>query len=116
MKYFWDHETDSVSFDLSDIFDFAATEEVGPNVTLHLDRFRRPMAVEVRNASRLLNTLGLIPLRETAITREEISLRMSKTEEGQLAWRSIVRRMLVPDYALRATRGRETPQAAAGRM
>lgn len=101
MKYFWDHETDAVSFDLADLFDFSSSEQIAPHITLHLDRFHRPVAVEVRHASNLLNTLGMIPLRETPITREEISLRMSKTEAGQLAWRAIVRRMLVPDFAVR---------------
>ncbi|HET7434685.1 MAG TPA: DUF2283 domain-containing protein, partial [Thermoanaerobaculia bacterium] len=101
MKYFYDYQTDSVSFDLVDVFEWAGSEELAQGVTVHLDRRRRPVAVEIGRASKVLDTLGLLPFREYNITPEEISLRMSSTECGQLLWRTIMRRMLVPDFPQR---------------
>jgi len=96
VKYFFDHQTDVVSFDLAEKFAFEGSEDIAPGVTLYLDLRRRPIAVEVRGASRILDTLGLNLLHETPITAEEISDRMSSTTEGQLLWRAVVRRMLAP--------------------
>lgn len=98
MKYFYDYQTDSVSLDLSEVFEWAASEEIAPGVMVHLDRRRRPVAAEISEASKTLDTLGLIPFREMPTTAEEFSLRMSSTETGQMVWRTIMRRMLVPDF------------------
>ena len=100
MRYFWDRETDAVSFTLSDAFDWSGADELnGGTITVHLDRRRRPFAVEVRNASKIVNTFGLLPMQESPITHEEISRRMSWSDAGRQAWSTIVRRMLVPQYA-----------------
>jgi hypothetical protein len=99
MRYFYDRETDAVSFTLSEVFDWSGFEELsGGAMTLHLDRRGRPFAVEVRGASRIVNTFGLQPMQDAPITHDEISRRMSWSDTGRQAWSTIVRRMLVPHY------------------
>ena len=100
MRYFYDRETDVVSFTLSESFDWGGAEDLGDGtVIVYLDRRRRPFALEVRGASRLVNTFGLAVMEDAPITHEEISRRMSWSDGGRQAWSTIVRRMLVPQYA-----------------
>jgi hypothetical protein len=102
MRYFYDRETDAVSFTLSEAFDWSGAEDLsGGAITMHLDRRRRPFAVEVRGASKIINTFGLQAMRELPITHDEISRRMSWSDAGRQTWSTIVRRMLVPHYAPR---------------
>ena len=99
MRYFYDRETDAVSFTLSEVFDWSGFEELsGGAIALHLDRRGRPFAVEVRDASKIVNTFGLQPMQDAPITHDEISRRMSWSDTGRQAWSTIVRRMLVPHY------------------
>ena len=99
MRYFYDRETDAVSFTLSEVFDWSGFEELsGGTVTLHLDGRGRPFAVEVRGASKIINTFSLQPMQDTPISHDEISRRMSWSEAGRQAWSAIVRRSLVPHY------------------
>jgi uncharacterized protein YuzE len=103
MRYFYDRETDAVSFTLSEVFDWTGSEDLnGGTITVHLDRRRRPFAVEVRNASKIVNTFGLQFMKESPISHDEISRRMSWSDAGRQAWSTIVRRMLVPQYTPRA--------------
>jgi len=100
MRYFYDRETDVVSFTLSEAFDWSGSDDLqGGAITIYLDRRRRPFALEVRGASMLVNTFGLMPMEEMAITHDEISRRMSWSDPGRQAWSAVVRRMLVPQYA-----------------
>jgi len=102
MRYFWDRETDVVSFTLSEAFDWGGSEDFsGGAMTVYLDRRLRPFALEVRGASSLVNTFGLHPMEEMPIAHEEISRRMSWSDAGRQAWSTIVRRMLVPQYTPR---------------
>ena len=111
MRYFYDRETDVVSFTLSEAFDWSGSDDLqGGAITIYLDRRRRPFALEVRGASKIVNTFGLLPMEEAAITHDEISRRMSWSEAGRQAWSTVVRRMLVPQYA--AT-GRRSSMAVA---
>jgi hypothetical protein len=99
MRYFYDRETDSISFTLSEVFDWSGFEELsGGAVTLHLDRRNRPFAVEVRGASKMVNVFGLQSMKDTPITHDEISRRMSWSDAGRQAWSAIVRRTLIPHY------------------
>ena len=97
MRYFYDRETDSISFTLSEVFDWSGFEELG-TMSLHLDHRGRPFAVEVRGASKIVNTLGLQPMQDAPMSYDEIARRMSWSEAGRQAWSTIVRRMLVPHY------------------
>ena len=100
MRYFYDRDTDAVSFTLSEVFDWTGSEDLnGGTITMHLDRRRRPFAVEIRDASKIVNTFGLQFMKESPITHDEISRRMSWSDAGRQAWSTIVRRMLVPQYA-----------------
>jgi hypothetical protein len=108
MRYFYDRETDALSFTLSEVFDWTGSEDLnGGTITVHLDRRRRPFALEIRNASKIVNTFGLQFMAESPISHDEISRRMSWSDAGRQAWSMIVRRMLVPQYAPR------TPQTMA---
>jgi hypothetical protein len=102
MRYFYDRETDAVSFTLLEVFDWSGSEDLnGGTITMHLDRRHRPFAIEVRGASKIVNTFGLQPMHELPIAHDEISRRMSWSDAGRQAWSTIVRRMLVPHYAPR---------------
>ena len=99
MRYFYDREIDAVSFTLSEVWDWSGCEELSDGaIMLHLDRRGRPFTVEVRGASRIVNTFGLQLMRDMPITHDEISRRMSWSDAGRQAWSAIVRRMLVPHY------------------
>jgi len=89
-----------VSFKLSKALGWSGCEDLGL-ITLHLDGRRRPFEIEIHNASRIVSTLGLLPLRETPITHEEISRRMAWSAAGREAWSAIVRRMLLPHQTAR---------------
>ena len=105
MRYFYDRETDVVSFTLSEAFDWGGSEDLhGGAFTVYLDRRLRPFALEVRGASKIVNTFGLLPMEEVSIAHDEISRRMSWSDAGREAWSTIVRRMLVPQYAAGAPR------------
>ena len=91
MKYFYDHETDALSLVVTEFVGYAATEELAPNVVIYLDGKRNPLAVEIRNASKLVDTAGLIPMDERAITGEEVKARLDATEVGQRVLRSLGR-------------------------
>lgn len=92
MNYFYDHETDSVSILLADFRDYAATEELAPGVVMYVDGSRRPLAIDVRPASKLLDTVGLVPMYERPITKDEVSLRFSSSVAGQSVLRALNRR------------------------
>jgi hypothetical protein len=110
MRYFYDRETDSISFTLSEVFDWSGFEELnGGAIALHLDRRNRPFAVEVRGASKIVNLYGLQSMQDAPISHDEISRRMSWSESGRQVWSTIVRRTLVPQFFVPA---RQTPQQA----
>ena len=100
MRYFYDHQTDALSFTLTESLDYAGCEEIAPGVTLYVDRRRKPIAFDVRDASKLIDTRGLLPMQERPIDDGEVSQRMSSTDSGQLVWRNVVRRTLVPAVAV----------------
>jgi hypothetical protein len=100
MRYFYDRETDAISFTLSEVFDWSGFEELGGGtITLHLDRRNRPFAVEVHDASKIVNLYGLQAMQDSPISHDEISRRMSWSEAGRQAWSTIVRRTLIPNYS-----------------
>lgn len=97
MNYFYDHETDAVSFLLTDFVDYAATEEIVPGVVMYVDRRKRPLAIEVRNASKVMDTSGLMPMFEGPISSVEMSKRLSASAAGQSVLRTLSRRTdLIP--------------------
>jgi hypothetical protein len=83
MNYFYDHETDAVSFLLTDFVDYAATEDLAPGIVMYVDGRRRPLAIDVGNASKVLDTSGLVPMYEWPISNVEISKRLSSSAAGQ---------------------------------
>lgn len=94
MQYFYDEHTDAVSLILSNVFDFLLSEEeVGPGVTVYLDGQQHAVAIDIRNAARVLDTRGLTPLDTRSITTEELGRRMALTDAGQNAWRSVRTRL-----------------------
>jgi hypothetical protein len=114
MRYFYDRETDSISFTLSEVFDWSGFEELaGGMIALHLDRRNRPFAVEVRGASKIVNVFGLQSMQDAPITHEEISRRMSWSEAGRQAWSTIVRRTLVPQFYVPARPPQQQQQVMA---
>jgi hypothetical protein len=100
MNYFYDHQTDSLSFLFTEFSDYGSVEEIGKNAAVYLDRRRRPIALDIRGASEIVNTQGLVPMDQRPITHDEISARMSATAAGEMIWRAVVRRMLVPNLAV----------------
>jgi hypothetical protein len=97
MNYFYDHETDAVSFLLTDFVDYAATEELAPGIVMYVDGRKRPLAIDVRNASKVLDTNGLVPMYERPISDVEISKRLSSSAAGQSVLRTLSRRTdLIP--------------------
>ncbi len=98
MNYFYDHETDAMSIVLADFLDYSATEEIVPGVVMYVDRGKRPLAIDVRPASKFLDTNGLVPMNERPITSDEVSHRFAASTAG----RSVMR-MIGPRAGLRAT-------------
>jgi len=98
MKYFFDHQTDALSFDLADAFACAGSEPLAAGVTLHVDFRRRPLMLEIQEASKIVDTMGLSPLETSPITWEEIAQRMMSTLTGQRIWQNVIRRALVPSF------------------
>lgn len=92
MNYFYDHETDSVSILLAEFADYDATEELVPGVVMYVDGHKRPLAIDVRPASKVLDTVGLVPMYERPITKDEVSLRFSSSVAGQSVLRVLNRR------------------------
>lgn len=86
MKYFYDHQTDAVSVMLTDGFDYWKSEELAPGVMLYLDARSHAIALEIRGATRFLDTKGLVPLYARSITADELQRRMMATPAGRMAW------------------------------
>lgn len=83
MKYFYDHETDALSFLVSDFNTYDVSEEIEPNVLVHYDASRQPLAIDVRSASKVVDTAGLIPMDELPISWDEISTRLKSSDTGR---------------------------------
>lgn len=83
MKYFYDHVTDALSFMVSDFDGYHGTEELGTDVVVHVDARRQALAIDVRNASKVIDTAGLIPMDELPISWGEISDRLSSSDAGR---------------------------------
>ena len=83
MKYFYDHETDAVSLLISDFANYEATEDLAPGVVMYVDGRKRPLAVDLRDASKIIDTNGLVPMDEGPISINEISQRLSSSPTGQ---------------------------------
>jgi hypothetical protein len=94
VKYFFDHHTDALSFDLAEAFACAGSESLAPGVTLHVDQNRRPLLLEIQGASKIVDTAGLSSMRETPISLEEIARRMTSTPAGQGIWRKVAHRVI----------------------
>ncbi len=92
MQYFYDHQTDAVSFIIGEFADYATIEEISPGIVMYLDRHRRAIAVEVRGAAKLVDTKGLMPLYSRPITADEIARRMRATPAAERAWSAVVSR------------------------
>ncbi len=101
MNYFFDHETDSVSFLLADFAEYDATEELAPGVVMYVDGRKRPLAIDVRPASKVLDTVGLVPMYEHPITKDEVAMRLSSSVAGQSLLRVLNRRTDVLSSAAR---------------
>lgn len=92
MNYFYDHETDAVSIVFADFLDYAATEEIVPGVVMYVDKSKRPLAIDVRPASKFLDTNGLVPMYERPITTVEVSQRFSSSLDGRGVLQTLSRR------------------------
>jgi hypothetical protein len=101
MNYFFDHETDSVSLLLADFAEYDATVELAPGVVMYVDGRKRPLAIDVRPASKVLDTVGLVPMYERPITKDEVETRLSSSVAGQCVLRVLNRR---PDVLSSAAR------------
>lgn len=96
MEYFFDRQTDAISFDLAEGPEYSGSEPLATGVTLHVDSRRRPLMLEIQKASAIIDTNGLEPQRALPITWDEIATRMTATAAGELIWRNVVRRTIVP--------------------
>ena len=92
MQYFYDHQTDAVSFIIGDFSDYEQIEEISPGIVMYVDKRSRPIAVEVRGAAKLVDVKGLIPLYARSITIDEIERRMRATPVAERAWLAVARR------------------------
>ncbi len=90
MDYFYDHETDSLSLMLAEFLDFARAEQVAPGVIAYLDGQRSVIAIEICGAGKILDTRGLSPMHARSITVLELQKRLSVSEVGRIAWRSVM--------------------------
>ena len=102
VKYFFDRQTDAVSFDLAEAAEYRGSEPLAAGVTLHVDNRRRPLMLEIQKASEILDTKGLVPQQASPITWDEIAQRMTSTAAGELIWRNVVRRTIVPGFIAKA--------------
>jgi hypothetical protein len=89
MNYFYDHETDSVSLLLGDFIDYASTEQLAPGVVMYVDGRKKPLAIDVRPASKVLDTAGLVPMYERPISKDEVKQRLSASLAGQTVLRTL---------------------------
>ena len=92
MQYFYDHQTDAVSFIIGDFSDYDRVEELSPGIVMYLDRRARPIAVEVRGAAKLVDTKGLVPLYARKIDEAEVQRRMSASPAAEKAWKLVTLR------------------------
>lgn len=111
VKYFFDRHTDSLSLDLAESFECGDSEPLATGVTLHVDRDRRPLMLEIQGASKIVDVAGLPSMHVSPISLEEIARRMSWTPVGEAIWRKVVRlsageqdggqnkRLAIPDLA-----------------
>lgn len=111
VKYFFDRHTDSLSFDLAESFECGDSEPLATGVTLHVDRDRRPLMLEIQGASKIVDVAGLSSMNASPMSLEEIARRMSWTPVGEAIWRKVVRlsageqdggqtkRLAIPDLA-----------------
>ncbi|MGH9422123.1 MAG: hypothetical protein ACRD3J_19255 [Thermoanaerobaculia bacterium] len=106
MRYFFDRQTDAISFDLAEGSEYSGSEPLAPGVTLHVDSRRHPLMLEVQKASEILDVKGLVPQQALAIAPDEIARRMTATATGELIWRKVVQRTIVPALIARTVRDR----------
>lgn len=89
MDYFYDHETDSLSLMLAEFLDFVRAEQLAPGVIAYLDGHKSVIAIEICGAGKILDTRGLMPMHARSITAPEIEKRLSVSDAGRIAWRSV---------------------------
>jgi hypothetical protein len=94
VKYFFDRHTDSLSFDLAEAFECWGSEPLAPGVTLHVDRSRRPLLLEIQGASKIVDVAGLSTMHASPVSLEEIARRLTATPVGEAIWRKIARRVI----------------------
>jgi hypothetical protein len=102
VEYFFDRQTDAVSFDLAEASEYTGSEPLAAGVTLHVDSRRRPLMLEIQKASEILDTRGMVPQQASPITWDEIARRMTSTAAGERIWRNVVRRTIVPGFIAKA--------------
>ena len=95
-KYFFDRQTDGLSFDLGDASECTGSESLASGVTLHVDDHGRPLVLEIQSASKIVDTMGLSSHQATPITWNEITQRLRSTQDGAQILQKIVSRILVP--------------------
>ena len=110
MQYFFDRQTDAISFDLAEGSEYSGSEPLAAGVTLHVDTRRRPLMLEIQKASEILDIKGLVSQQALPILWDEIERRMSSTTAGELIWRTVVRRTIVPGFIANAARERQQPR------
>lgn len=89
MQYFYDHQTDAVSFIIGDFSDYDRIEELSPGIVMYLDRRARAIAIEIRGANNLVDTKGLVPLYARNIEPAEVQRRMSASPAAEKAWKTV---------------------------
>ena len=111
MKYFFDRTTDSLTLDFADSFECGDSEPLAPGVTLHVDRSRRPLLLEIQGVSTIADVAGLSSMHALPISPEEATRRMNWTSVGEAIWRKVARlagdeqdggqnkRLAIPDLA-----------------
>jgi hypothetical protein len=111
VKYFFDRHTDSLSIDLAESFECGDSEPLAPGVTLHVDRSRRPLMLEIQGASTIVDVAGLSSMHALPISLEDVVRRMTWTSVGEAIWRKVTRlggddqnggqnkRLAIPDLA-----------------
>jgi hypothetical protein len=104
VRYFFDRQTDAISFDLAEGSEYSGSEPLAAGVTLHIDSRRHPLMLEVQKASEILDIKGLVPQQALPITWDEIARRMTSTAIGELIWRKVVQRTIGPGLIARTVR------------